>query len=248
MMLSSTPHVAPPHSTVQGATLAEWSARWWQWALAQPAATNPITDTTGADAGVGQSAKVFFLAGSFSGDPVVRDITLPTGSKVFFPLANAFFLETEPTDPPVDEQRRFIAENFIEPFDELYATVDGVPVRGDLFAHREISPQVMATLPADNLFADFGVEAGSYPLVSDGYWLMLNPLARGEHTITFGGSSPDDPSTPEVEGFSQDITYHINVVPKGQYRRNDSGGERPSDSGFSHRRIRGNAHEVLLDA
>jgi len=206
VLMTAAPNVAAPHSTVAGSTLGEWSAQWWQWALAQPAGQNPLTDTTGASACVGQDGGVFFLGGAFSTEPVVRTITMPMRTKLFFPLINVFYLNDLPEDPPLDQQRDILAD-FIDPVSELHATVDGIAVGGDLFSHREVSPQVDATLPDDNVLNH---APGSFPVVSDGYWLMLNPLSKGEHTITFGGSSPY---------FSQDLTYHVEVVPKGQYRK-----------------------------
>jgi hypothetical protein len=38
--------------------------------------------------------------------------------------------------------------------------------------------------------------------VSDGYWLLLNPLSPGHHTLQFGGS---------FAGFSQSVTYNLTV-------------------------------------
>src|SRR5574341_1319356 len=61
------PGVLPPRATAYGMTYGEWSARWWQWGLGQPAATNPIDDPTGAFCDVGQSGPVWFLAGTFGG-------------------------------------------------------------------------------------------------------------------------------------------------------------------------------------
>jgi hypothetical protein len=46
------PKVLPLDSSPFGNTYGEWSARWWQWVMAIPAATNPNLDTTGANCGV----------------------------------------------------------------------------------------------------------------------------------------------------------------------------------------------------
>jgi hypothetical protein len=40
---------------------------------------------------------------------------------------------------------------------------------------------------------------------TDGYWIMLNPLPPGNHTIHFGGSIPKF-------HFVLDVTYNLNVV------------------------------------
>jgi hypothetical protein len=57
------------------------SVAWWQCALAQPAATNPLRDPTGAGCRAGQSGPVFFLAGTDGKDPFTRDqCTVPFGN------------------------------------------------------------------------------------------------------------------------------------------------------------------------
>ncbi|HBO84256.1 MAG TPA: hypothetical protein DD641_04650, partial [Deltaproteobacteria bacterium] len=40
--------------------------------------------------------------------------------------------------------------------------------------------------------------------ISNGYWVMLRPLAQGKHIIKFGGRFPKN-------GFSQNIQYNITV-------------------------------------
>jgi hypothetical protein len=66
-------------------TYADLTATWWEWVLAQPAVavagtnTNPVPDTTGAYAAVGQedgigpANKYFFLAGSFGGAVILTN-------------------------------------------------------------------------------------------------------------------------------------------------------------------------------
>src|SRR5262249_3950679 len=98
------PRVLPVHSSPFGSTYEEWSARWWQWVLSIPAATNPLNDTTGAQCAQEQTGKVWFLAGTFVG-AVTRTCSLPQGKAVFFPIVNATFGaavgDCEPTAPGV---------------------------------------------------------------------------------------------------------------------------------------------------
>lgn len=208
----AAPQVFAPHSTVAGATLGEWSARWWQWAASIPAAVNPILDTTGADASQGQSGPVFYLAGSGSTDPVVRNIQLPAGKFAFFPMVTFSYLAgIDGPALPIQEERD-IADSVMDLVTTLNANLDGSAIGGDLFAHREIDPFANGfeiNPPAGNIF---GVDPGTYgPCVTDGYWLMLSPLPHGQHTlhfdavVDFGGGNT----------FTQDITYHIEVVPRG---------------------------------
>src|SRR4051812_17645846 len=76
--------VVPPHGTVAGHSLEEYSAEWWQYATSIPTPDNPLFDDTGAKAHLGQSGPVFFLVGKFStqfvpgGPPIsaTRSITI----------------------------------------------------------------------------------------------------------------------------------------------------------------------------
>lgn len=181
----------PAGSVVEGKTLGEWSAEWWQWALSYPVSNNPLLDTTGSSASLGDVGPVFFLAGrAFSSGIVNRTFAVPAGKFIFFPLINSFSSE----EGTVTEMRAALA-TFAANTTELHASVDGVAIP-DLFSHRELSPVFDITLPPDNIF---GADPRVYsPSVSDGYWLMLEPLSPGNHIINFGGTSGD---------FSLDVTY-----------------------------------------
>jgi len=57
------PEVLPPNSSFRGHTYAEWSERWWLWALSLPVDQNPITTNGTAPCENGQTGNVWFLAG-----------------------------------------------------------------------------------------------------------------------------------------------------------------------------------------
>src|SRR5688500_4566299 len=128
-------HVYAPHAKVEGQTLGEWSARWWQWATSGTTETNPLVDLTGEDAGSNQPKNVFFLAGRRGAGSVERTITVPSGSKLFFPVLNVSFI-TFPTDPPMPaSELRPLLDGVVGGYSGLYATVDGRGI--DVGGHRE---------------------------------------------------------------------------------------------------------------
>src|SRR5262245_40018690 len=86
-----TPRIAPIHTEPAGQTYGRWAAAWWQWAIGIPAAVNPLTDTTGEHCAQRQVDKVWFLAGSFLLDPVVRACEVPAAKSLFFPLINTAY-------------------------------------------------------------------------------------------------------------------------------------------------------------
>ena len=54
---AANPGVLPVVSKPHGKSYGEWAAAYWQWALSIPADRNPLTDTTGAFGGEGQSGE-----------------------------------------------------------------------------------------------------------------------------------------------------------------------------------------------
>lgn len=125
--------IIPPHSAKAQSRMsyAEWSAVWWQWVLSINAANNPLLDETGATCGVAQprGQPVFFLVGAFGSGTVTRDeCVVPAGKLLFFPLVNAFWLSTEPTDPSDPAAARELLMSVFGPVTALWASVDGEPV------------------------------------------------------------------------------------------------------------------------
>jgi hypothetical protein len=215
------PGVTPPDS----GQYAALSVRWWQWAYAQPVSKSPLLDTTGVNANVGQPSQgnIFFLAGLIvvTNGPAPphliasadRTITIPTGTRLFFPLLNDEVdnVAVPPTNFTVAQLRQLAIAGQDNP-QELHASIDGVPVQ-NLSAYRVLSPVFGYVLPNfgpsdQNLAQLFGIPFTGpvYPAVGDGYYLLLEPLTPGTHVINFGGTSADG-------SFSLDITYHITVVP-----------------------------------
>jgi hypothetical protein len=236
VLFAAGPTIAAPGSTVSGATLGEWAARYQQWACSFPNSESPVTDTSGQYADLGQDGPTYFLAGTWlGGEPVSRkQVHVPSGANIFFPIANVFWVQL-PEDPPTTvAERRGILDDFLDSSNQdIAVTIDGEPVANPLH-YREVDPFTNTgfdiTLPADNVFVLFGATpaqapAGTYPgSVVDGYYLMLTDMPNGNHTLHW--SAP---------GLGQDITYQIQVV--GEPLRADSstqgifGDDRIGDNG-----------------
>lgn len=200
----------------------ELSGVWWQWIFSFPSSTSPNFSNGLVDCSFGQythtrSNQIWFLAGSFGG-PADRTCTtpIPHGISLFFPLLNIAYdninacdSTTPPTTYGVQQLKQLAAAAQDNP-QELHASVDGVPVP----AYRAQSQVFSYTLPAtDNFYQHFGCtvpgvnwpSTTSFPVVSDGYWVMLENLSPGPHVVKFGGIGNN--------GFSVDITYHLTVAP-----------------------------------
>jgi hypothetical protein len=204
------PVAFPPDNAVFGMTYGDWSVAWWQYVVSIPAANNPATDTTGQNCALGQSSgPVFFLVGNFTSNAsVTRACTVPAGKAIFLPIINTecSTLEAAPFFGSNEAALRACAGGFGDAMgiSTLEVAVDGKKVK-DLGSFRVQSPVFGLTLPADNIL---GVNPGTGSSVSDGYWLMLKPLARGNHTIHFEGELVSGPAA----GFAVNVTYHLTVA------------------------------------
>jgi len=204
------PGVAPPQSHPYGQTYAEWGLDWWLWGLSFGPECNPILDTAYdtvcGDADDQPDGPVWFLAGTFGGS-VERHLHVPPGKALLVPIYN--WLPWSPDDCPylglespceADDMLAALDANMEGAVGGLSASVDGVAIR-DLGRYRaRLGVPFTYDVVEGGLAAASGYPVGPrYPAISDGYYLMLNPLSRGEHTVQFA-----------VEGFLN-VTYHLTV-------------------------------------
>lgn len=201
---AASPRVIPPSASPLGRPYREWSAAWWKWAWGTPPSISAVLDATGDRCASGQGDRVWFLAGSFSTDPVERHCTIPVGRPLLFPIINVAwgaFLN----DPPETRTEEFMrAQLTCVEAAELAASIDGVPVT-NLKQYLEKSILFDVQLPADNvlgLTADVVPQLLLSPTVDEGYYLIVMPLAPGSHTLRWSAAAC---------GFTQDITYHLTV-------------------------------------
>lgn len=175
------------------------AARWWTWALTQPASTSPLLDTTGAHCANQQSGNTWFLVGLFNtGGTVTRNCTIPTHTAVFFPLANAFDCELATDNVPAKTVRT--ATDYVQNgASNLSVTLDGISMASAIeFEHSDL---FSLTLGADTIF---GSDAAGYyyPCVDSGYYALLSNLSPGTHTLQFTGA---------LSSQTINVTYYLAV-------------------------------------
>lgn len=210
--------IAPPDSTPYGKTYGEWSAKHWQWTYSLRPAHHPLLDTAMCSAG--QSGKVWFLGGTYATtvDPngvVVgeadRICTVPQDTALFFPVIDAECSTLE-GNGATEQELRTCATFLQDHAHGLRVTIDGIRIK-NLSTYRTQSPLfTFGPLPKNNLL---GAPKGSTsPAVSDGVFLMLEPLSKGTHTIHLhsAASFSTEKGDPFDFEFRQDITYHLNIV------------------------------------
>lgn len=207
VMLLATALQPPPASAQWDAdSLRNLGAEWWQWIVSIPPADNPLLDPTGEKCMVGQRGRTWFLAGTFGGGTAVRTCSVPEGTTLFFPVANAIGFDTPGVcgqgEPIPAAKYREDAAAFIDGVSNVSVHLDGKAAR----AHRITSPVFAVTPPEDNIFDVFcALPAGVYsPAVDDGLYVQLRPLSVGMHTLRFHAENSS-------QGFVLDVTYTLDV-------------------------------------
>ena len=222
------PSAYPPHFNVAGQSMQQWAADWWTLVFETQVhtgseITHPNLDETGANAAQGDVGDVFFLFQSFSPGQITRtNVTIPAGKPILVPILPMEFSNYDTPDPNFNFPGNYSAAELagfadasaesVRTGGEAFLSVDGVAIQG-VVAHKESSP-VTYTLPAtDNLLQFFGLPFSGpvAPAAVDGYFVMLQPLSPGQHTIVFGGTIPENPF-PLLSNFTIEITYEITVV------------------------------------
>lgn len=207
--------VLPNDTLLDGKPIGDWSAEWWKWMVVIPTNQNPQLDLDGSFAAVGQPEGDVFFVGyvpGFTPGTVTRSFRVPEGKYLFLPLMT-YEADNVDSCPPcftIEELRGQAAAIVDDPV-ELHASIDGVEVP-DLLQHRAISPVFSFFYDSPDNFESFAfghsVTGLIDPAVCDGYWLMIEPLPAGVHTLHFGGTFRNGTFTPN------DIIDHITVVPK----------------------------------
>jgi hypothetical protein len=184
------------------------TAQWWQWVTSIPPADNPVLDTTGEKCQAGDMGDIFFLVGTFGGS-AERECTISEGQEILVPIINIICFDkpggleipgvfSPPKGRPGNNCQEQ-AVSFIDQASNLELTIDGVSIE-NLQDFRILSNPFPIKLPEDNIL---GLPSGNYISISDGYWVVVESLPAGEHTIHFAG---------QVGDFTSDVTYHLTVV------------------------------------
>ena len=198
--------VFPPDSKPYNLTYSEWTAKWVQWVYSMPEEDNPAVDDTGENCANNQSGPVWFLAGTFGG-AVTRQCTIPSDRGIFLPIILG--LCESATDPSLDteEELRSCAKADQDLVIGKEITVDGINI-GDLDSYRFQSPLFNLTFPENNIA---GVPPQTARAVSDGFWILLEPLSPGSHEIHFKAAL-GDPTAVGITNFALDVRYLLTVV------------------------------------
>jgi len=193
------PRIHPPLSKPYGQSYSQWAATYWQWLLSFPADESPATEQGEVHYGAAnQSGPVWILESGNSG-VLERNLHLPPGKSLLFSITGA---EADTLGfPGFSEQD--LRDQVAAPFNDFtiltLAEVDGIPIQNvDLYM--VTSPLFDINLPDPNLF---GEPSGAGKAMAKGWFFILAPLSKGQHTLRVAYHVVE---FPEADG---DTTYHL---------------------------------------
>ena len=200
---SMNPGVFSKDSTPYGIPYGDWLAKWWQWSFSIPTAQHPRDAYTPEKCAINQEGPVWFLADQLGGQEE-RTCTLPAGKAIFVPLLVG---ECDYSIPDVksDEALRRCAIEGNE-YGVVEATVDGVKLK-NLEQYRTQSGFFNITIPEDNIY---GLHAGNFKALSDGFFLFLEPLPPGKHDVHLKVSVLNP--VKQQYNYNADWTYHLIIA------------------------------------
>jgi hypothetical protein len=194
-------------SSLAGLTFGQWTVKWWEWAISNPAIRNPVVDDTGQYASVNQPNSVWFLAGVLADEKrdrkfPMRECTIPSGRPILIPILNC---ETDSVEYPELKQEGDLLSH-------LAKQVESIEKRNCFINGQEIRPERVRSDPMIfeiYVHPDFDQKynkGGHTRAAADGFWVFLKPPPAGKYFFKFEGSC-------ENGKLNSGAEYRITVSP-----------------------------------
>lgn len=193
-----------PDEYVDGRPVSEYVNKWWQWTYTMPKELSPVRDMTGEHCQVGQSGDVWFLAGGYGTSKIRRSCVIPEGKFIFFPVINMVYYRGTEGELSCEKAKEYAALNN----DALVSIEIGLD---SITAWNPANTRIAS----ENCFDLLGLVSRKlnpprvYPAATDGYWVMLRPLAKGRHTLRFTARYGREKGA--YGKMAQDIEYDLTV-------------------------------------
>ena len=169
---------------LSGSTRAELTAQFWRWNYSIPLGVDPNSDTSGANCGINQVGDVWFLAGPLG--TFTSSCTIPAG-KLIVSAVNASIDDYPCPDPAFKPASGQSLEEFL--LQDIGPLIDGIvgvaaQLDGRSLTVRRIKSQLFSfTAAASRLPFDSCITGSPQLGVSDGYFVFIEPLPRGDHVL-----------------------------------------------------------------
>ncbi|MEO0345511.1 MAG: hypothetical protein AAF229_04550 [Pseudomonadota bacterium] len=197
----------PADAEVGGLPIAQYATAWWQWAAAADRNTSPVADREGVHCGVNQRGPVWFLAGGWGVDRIIRYCDVPAGKHLFFPMINYIAAPGGNRKTTCEGVRGQVEMRNADRLG-VWLRINGETIEGAGYVLS--SPECFDLMERKRSKSKVRPQ---YPSATSGIWVMLPPLPPGDHTLEFGARDlrEKDPNA----GFLQDIEYVITISDAG---------------------------------
>lgn len=207
-----------------GKPLEEWAKNYWQWTSTLPPGEIPKDSQTNLAKcimGSDPDGAMALLKGVY-GESYVTKCNLSSKLPILVPLLVG---ECDPTVPELRSKTGHIedlwacASDADEGFISWEVKLDDnilFKKGGNEEVNVDLKDQILVrnsslfniTMPEIN---NFEAEAGVYPAVVDGYYLILNPLTKGEHKLTYKFTQEQKIPGADLSYVNGDATYFLTV-------------------------------------
>lgn len=194
------PGLYSPDSTPFGTPFATWTTKWWQWFIGIPNSQQPFPDTTGEKCGINQAGPVWYLVGAAG--KVERNCIIPSDKAVLFPILDTECSYSESPELKTEQDLRKCAVDSNKDA-VLKVTLDNREIK-NIDKYRVTSNLFNVTYPSDPVFP---TNSNFSQAVSDGWFIMLEPLKPGTHELKFSASQLGAGTTGESTVL--DVKYNI---------------------------------------
>ena len=206
----SSVNIFPPESKPYGLSYEQHVKNFWKWIISLPQDKNPWADQTGKNCAIGQletNASIFYLSGN-GGGKSDRICKVPAGKGLFIPVSPMEISDKEAPNRSIEDLHK-IAKKDQDSVTSLYLKIGNKEYsRQDLEKYRTPTEEFEVTFPKN---AIFGATEGISKAVADGYYVITQPLEKGNYTILYKSSL----ICPEIDciqpNFAQDIKYNLIV-------------------------------------
>jgi hypothetical protein len=200
------PGVYSKDSKPFGTTYGDWLANYSQWFIQFPADLHPREHYTPERCSAAQSGPVWFLTDILV-DKDERNCTIPSGKAILLPILSGRCWDDKSDPIPMSDQDLIKCAKEGNEYGVISATLDGMKIK-ELNSYRIESPFFNITVPENNIYNN---KPGVWEAKADGFFLFLEPLTPGNHTL-HTTTSVINPTVPEFN-YAATLTYHLTVEP-----------------------------------
>jgi hypothetical protein len=209
------PKIFLPGSSPYGIPFNQWIGKWWQWYVSVPKTESPNhpdypDHISKENCAIRQnlSSPVLFLFTPLVDEPSPeRTCDVPKDKAILIPIISGEADNGDPEQTDKSERGMIQTAKAGNDYGAISIKLDNTKLNfNEDPKFRAMSGFFNITLPEHNLWEEKEVP-GTYKGITEGYFLFLNPLPAGNHTLYYEAAT----NPPNANVYAQTVTYHLNV-------------------------------------